>query len=140
MRQDYQKLLSLLDSPQPPKNLFNLIIKRVVLEKQRAGARIRLAIFSVTTVISLAALIMTYQIVSSNLYQSGFIESFSLIFSDWQYLSNYWQNFVMFLLESLPATSFIMLLASLLLFINSVKVLIKNIKLSLISFNHNWGV
>ncbi|MFA4936820.1 MAG: hypothetical protein WC575_00805 [Patescibacteria group bacterium] len=140
MHQDYHKLLNLLDSPQPPENLFNLILKRVELEKQRTKAKIRLVIFSVTTVISLVALIITYQITSSHLYQSGFAETFSLIFSDWQYLSGYWQNFTMFLLESLPVTSLIMLLVSMLLFINSIKVLIKNIKLSLIPFNHNLGV
>ncbi|OGZ93266.1 MAG: hypothetical protein A2528_00535 [Candidatus Staskawiczbacteria bacterium RIFOXYD2_FULL_37_9] len=58
--------------------------------------------------------------------QSGFINFFSLIFSDFTVVRTYWQSFAMILLETLPALSLVLFLGVLLILLQSIKSLTKN--------------
>jgi hypothetical protein len=71
----------------------------------------------------------------SDFDQSGFLRFFSLIFSDFSTVATYWQSFTMVLLQTLPAISLALLLAILLVFLQSVKSLSRDVK---IIINHGW--
>jgi hypothetical protein len=68
------------------------------------------------------------KILLSDFSQSGFIHFFSLMFSDFPAVTTYWQSFTMILLESLPAVSLALFLAVVLVFLQSVKSLNRDVK------------
>jgi len=112
----------------PPKGLLEKILKRIHREERLLVLR-RIIIFSVMLAGSLLAFVPVLRILLYNFSQSGFIHFFSLIFSDFSSVATYWQSFAMILLESLPAVSLALFLAVLLIFLQSAKSLIKNIKI-----------
>ena len=113
---------------EPPKGLLGKIIKRIHKEERLLVFR-RVTIFSITLAISLLAFVPTFKILISDFSQSGFINFFSLIFSDFYAVTTYWKSFTMILLETLPTVSLALFLAVVLLLLQSVKSLTKNIKI-----------
>ena len=113
---------------QPPKDLLEKILKRIHREERILVLR-RIIIFSVTLTASLLSFVPTIKILLSDFNQSGFVNFFSLIFSDFSSVATYWQSFTLILLESLPALSLALFLAVLLTFLQSIKSLTKNIKI-----------
>ena len=111
-----------------PPGLFNKILKRIHKEERVLVLR-RIVIFSITLAGSLLSLAPSFKILGSDFSRSGFISFFSLIFSDFSAVTTYWQSFMMILLETLPAVSLALFLAVLLLGLQSVKILTKNIKI-----------
>jgi len=112
----------------PPKGLLEKILKRIHKEERLLVLR-RIIIFSVMLTGSLLAFVPVLKILLSDFGQSGFINFLSLIFSDFSSVATYWQSFAMILLETLPAVSLALFLAVLLIFLQSAKSLIKNIKI-----------
>jgi len=90
-----------------------------------------LAIFSLVLMASVAAFIPTLKMVQSELSESGFLQFLSLAFSDFGIIAIYWQNFVMSLLETIPAMSFAILLVIIFVFLYSLKFLVRNIEILL---------
>ena len=113
---------------EPPKGLLGKIIKRIHKEERLLVFR-KVTIFSITLAISLLAFVPTFKILISDFSQSGFINFFSLIFSDFSAVATYWKSFTMILLETLPTVSLALFLAVVLLLLQSVKSLTKNIKI-----------
>ena len=112
----------------PPKGLLEKVLKRIHREERILVLR-RIFIFSVTLAGSLIGLIPSFKMLLSDFSRSGFINFFSLMFSDFSTVATYWQNFMMILLESLPAVSLALFLSNLLIFLQSAKSLTKNIKI-----------
>ncbi len=112
----------------PPKGLLEKILKRIHKEERLLVLR-RIIIFSVMLTGSLLAFVPVLKILLADFGQSGFINFFYLIFSDFSSVATYWQSFAMILLETLPAASAALFLAVLLIFLQSAKSLIKNIKI-----------
>jgi ABC-type multidrug transport system fused ATPase/permease subunit len=108
--------------------LLERILKRIHKEERLLVLR-RTIIFSIMLAGSLLAIVPTFKILLSDFSQSGFINFFSLIFSDFSSVATYWQTFVMILLETLPVVSLALFLAVLLIFLQSIKSLTKNIKI-----------
>jgi hypothetical protein len=129
MRQDYEKLFTYLDTPEPP-DLLPKIMRQIKNEQHSLNLKRRLAIFSLSMVSSMIVLVFAFKMVWFGFADSGFYQFFSLIFSDFEIVILYWQNFAMSLLEALPAASLIIFLASALVFINSLKFLIRDIKVA----------
>jgi len=128
MRKDYEKLFTYITSPVPPKDLFSKIISNIELSKRKRVLIKRVAVFSVSLLGSLAALVPAVLILRTNFTESGFYQYFSLMFSDFGTIISYWQDYFTSLLESLPVFSLIFLLLSILWFISSLEYLAKNIK------------
>jgi ABC-type spermidine/putrescine transport system permease subunit I len=82
-------------------------------------------LFSATFVVSLIGLFPSYNMLLSDFNQSGFLQFFSLTFSDFSIVATYWKSFTMTLLQTLPALSLALFLAVLLTFLQSIKSLIK---------------
>lgn len=112
----------------PPSGLLEKILKRIHREERILVLR-RVVLFSITLAGSILAFVPALKILLSDFSQSGFLNFFSLIFSDFPSVAAYWQSFAMILLETLPAVSLALFLAVLLTFLESVKVLTKNIKI-----------
>ena len=113
---------------EPPAGLLGKIIDRIRREERFLVFR-KTVIFSVMVFASLAAFVPALSALLSDFYKSGFINFFSLIFSDFSSVSAYWQSFAMILLETLPAASIALFLAVLLVFLGSVRSLTKNIRI-----------
>lgn len=113
---------------EPPIGLLEKVLKRVHKEERLLVLR-RIIIFSITLLASLSGLVPSYKILLSGFNQSGFMNFFSLMFSDFSFVMAHWQSFTMILLESLPAISLVVFLAVVLVFLQSIKVLTKNIKI-----------
>lgn len=111
-----------------PDGLFDKIMGRLQKERKILTLKRRLAIFSLGAILSALGLIPAYQTLQASLAESGFFQFFSLIFSDSQIISAYWQNFVLSLLESLPTLNLIIFLAVTIVFLEFLKLLIKNLK------------
>ena len=115
--------------PEPPKGLFNKIMARIQEERRLLTIKRRLMIFSLGAVGSAIAFIPALKMVQTGLYESGFMQFFSLIFSDFGTVVSYWQNFVMSLLETFPIIDLAIFLTVILIFLESLKFLVKDIKI-----------
>jgi hypothetical protein len=113
---------------QPPKGLFEKILKRIHKEERLLVLR-KVIIFSFILLRSLAGFAPSLKMLISDLDNSRFINFFSLIFSDFSTVATYWQNFAMILLETLPVLSLALFLSILLIFLQSTKSLLKNFKI-----------
>jgi len=113
---------------EPPNGLLEKIIKRIRKEERILVLR-RIFIFSATLIVSVLGFVPSLKILLSDFNQSGFMNFLSLIFSDFSSITAYWKSFVMILLETLPALSLALFLAVLLTLLQSVKSLVKNIKI-----------
>lgn len=83
-------------------NLFEKIMLRIALEKNKIAIKRKIAIFSVMLAVSFAGFIPAVKMAYSGFADSGFTQLFSLIFSDTTAVMSLWQNFSLSLLETLP--------------------------------------
>lgn len=127
MQNSYEQLFSHLQTPVPRDGLLHDILRRVAAEQARAARR-RLVIFSLGCAGSLAGLIPAFIMMRTSMIESGFVEFFSLLFSDAGSVALYWQNFALTLLESLPAVSIAAFLATVFTFLGALRFLTRDIK------------
>ena len=113
---------------EPPIGLFEKIINRIHKEERVLVLR-RVVLFSTTLLISLVAFFPAFSMLMADFSHSGFLNFFSLAFSDSSTVMKYWQSFTMTLLEAIPALSLALFLAILLTFLQSIKSLTKYAKL-----------
>jgi len=113
---------------QPPKGLLKRILKRIHKEERLLAFR-KVIIFSIMLTGSLVGFVPSLKMLLSDLGSSGFDSFFSLIVSDFSAVVTYWQSFTMILLETLPALSLALFLAVLLILLQSIKSLTKNLKI-----------
>lgn len=131
MLKEYEKLFGKIKAPQPPKNLFAKIMRRVDEEIKLAALRRRIIFFSILLVASIGAFIPAFQLAWAEFSESGFVDFLSLIFSDLNSVAAYWQNLGIALLESLPVVSAIAVLSVVFVFLQSLKFLARDIKMFL---------
>ncbi|MDD2646718.1 MAG: hypothetical protein PHV78_02915 [Patescibacteria group bacterium] len=120
--------------PNPPDYLFIKIINRIEIERKIAIARRRFILFSIGLISSLIALVPVFKIMQSGLIESGFIQFFSLLFSDSSVVLTYWHEFVLTLLESMPVASILAFLTTIFVFLSSLKFVVQDAK---VAFKHN---
>jgi hypothetical protein len=113
---------------EPSKELLEKILKRIHHEERILVLR-RVILFSITLIASAVGFIPAFKMLSADLAQSGFFNFFSLIFSDFSAVASYWKNFTLILLETLPAIAIVLFLALVLVFLQSLRLLAKNIKI-----------
>jgi len=128
MEQDLKTINNCFASPTPSADLFNKIMKRISTEKKLIAIKRRIMIFTVVAVFSIVALIPTLNSLWINLSNSGFVQFFSLLFSDGGMMLSYWQSFSLALLESLPILDVVAILAIILACLISIRFVFKDIK------------
>ncbi len=135
MRKDYEKLFANISPIEPPDGLFEKIMSRIARERGFLTLKRRLVIFAFGIAGSAAAFIPIFKMAQAGFVESGFIQFFSLLFSDAETVIVYWRNFGLALLETLPVTSVALLLAAVLVFLESLKLFIKDGKIFLRQHN-----
>lgn len=131
MRKDYEKLFAHLTPVAPPENLFFKIMQGIKKEQRLSAVKQRLIFFSSGVVVSLVAFIPIFRSAKTALFESGFLQFLSLIVTDFGAVAASWQNFVMSLLETIPAISLAMLFTAVFIFLGSLKFLAKDLKIIL---------
>ena len=111
-----------------PEGILERIMVRIKAEQRFLTFKRRLAIFSVGLVGSGIAFVPVFRMVRVSFAESGFLQFFSLLFSDFGIVAAYWQSFTMSLLESLPVMSLAIFLAVILIFLESLRFLARDIK------------
>jgi ABC-type phosphate/phosphonate transport system permease subunit len=127
MRKDYEKLFTYLATPIVPAGLFDKVMGRIDGAKRLRNLRRRLAFFLVLLSLSLIGFVLAVWSTQSALVQSGFLEFFSLLFSDLGVVLTYWQTYLFSLLEALPVISLIACLATLFALLESLKLIARDI-------------
>lgn len=115
------------DNTNPSPQLYLKIMKRL-RQEERILAGKKIVLFSILFSSSLAGLVSVGRMLVLQLQTSGFISFASLIFSDFDVAAAYWQNLLMAILEAMPTMSIALCLAILLIALQSVRLLSKNIK------------
>jgi len=121
-------------SAQLPPGLYERVISRIRMEQRLLSLKRRLVIFSAILLGSTISFYFAFESAKSTILDSGFAEFASLIFTDAAGLANYWQNFVSTLLEALPVMSIVACLVTILVFLESLKLFVRDAK---IFFNSN---
>src|SRR3990167_8131203 len=117
--------------PEPPKELYGKIMKRIRKEERFLLMKKRLAAGFLVMPGSGAMLIPAFGAGRTSMAESGFMEFLSLIFSDFKLVLAFRQSFSWALLESFPATSFAGFLAVILVFLGALKYITQNLKTAL---------
>ena len=129
MNKDYENSFADIMLLEPPKGLYEKIIQRIRYEQNLQLLRRKFIFFSILLVGSVTVFIPTFKAVQTSLHESGFSYFISLIFSDFDIIIGYWQDFVMLLLGVLPAMSLVVLFTAIFAFLASIKFLARNTKL-----------
>jgi len=114
--------------PEPPDYLFGNIMARIDKEQRLVSIRRRLVLYTITAGASLVGFIPALNLTRNDLLSSGFLQFASLIFSDFQIIATYSQNYFMSLIESFPTTSLLLCLAAVFFLLMSLKLITQNIK------------
>lgn len=99
-----------------------------IRKEQKILAIKRAFIFSLTAISSAVVFIFALKMVGDGVAESGFLQFFSLLFSDFRIVIIHWKSFVFSLLESLPAMGLVILCVAVFGFFGSLKFLTKDIK------------
>jgi hypothetical protein len=128
MKDNYDKLFEYLDHREPPAGLMNGVMLAISKEANRRVLWIRTVISGVLSLAAIVALIPSWLITQSESYQSGFSQFFSLLLSDTNSVMTFWKEFSLSLLESFPVGGTIAVLASVLVFLVSMRFFLRDIK------------
>lgn len=129
MRKDFEKLFSRLGTSEMPDDLLDKIMTRIKMEKSLLAVKRKLIVFSLGFAASAIGLVPVFNLVRADFAESGFFQFFSLLFSDFSVAVNYWQTFAMSLLETVPVVSMAIFLAVILVFLWSLKLLARDLKI-----------
>lgn len=108
------------------KILFEKIMGRIGMEKNKIAIKRKIAVFSVMLAVSFVGLIPAVKAAYSGFANSGFTQLFSLIFSDTAIVMSLWQNFALSLLETLPINGILIAGVFAVIFFGSFKFLVNN--------------
>ncbi|KKR34564.1 MAG: hypothetical protein UT67_C0012G0007 [Candidatus Magasanikbacteria bacterium GW2011_GWA2_40_10] len=113
------------DLIEPSDGLLNKILNKIKQEKRLSLIKKRLIGFSLAIFFSAGAIVPAFFILKKELFLSGFYRFLSVSFSDFGLIVVNWRDFSLVLLESLPATSIIMTMIFLLVFVWSFKNIVQ---------------
>ncbi|MCX6736294.1 MAG: hypothetical protein NTZ13_04380 [Candidatus Parcubacteria bacterium] len=134
MDKNHKKFLPGLANIIPPREVYHHILFRIETERVRS-ARIRLALFSTASLLAGAAFYPAFQYALQGIYRSGSYEYISLIFSDGTALLPYWKEFFFTLIDALPVFEIALILTLALVFLESIKLSVKNMPRAFYQFN-----
>jgi len=112
---------------EPSEELFPKIMNRIQKE-QRITARRHLILCFVMLAGSMLAILPLYQVLRQAMVDSGFVDFLMLIFSDTEIVMAYRQNFILSVLEALPIMSLAAFLATVLIFLESLRLLLRDLQ------------
>jgi len=113
MRKDFEKSFSYLESAEPSAGLFDRIIMAIKREQELRRTRRLVFYFFSLLIISLAAIPLSWTMLSNQIENSGISYFVSTAFNDFDIFFTLWQDFSLAILESLPLTGMIAFAVSL---------------------------
>lgn len=113
---------------EPPEHLCGSILAHIELKKRQA-ARVKFAILGSLALASFVALLPIAQYALSGFNQSGFYQYFSILFSNRNIAVAYWKEISLSLAESLPVFELTIVLTTVLILFESLKLTFKNAKI-----------
>lgn len=96
-------------APVAPPPFLNAQIMSAIAQKRRFYAFIRLGICSLFSLCSSVGLVLVLRVEWSGIAQSEAAQLLSLLFSDFSIIAEYWREYAISLLESLPLISMILI-------------------------------
>jgi len=111
-----------------PEGILDRIMARLKAEQRLLTVKRRLAIFSIGLIGSVAAFVPVFKMAQLEISNSGFLQFFSLLFSDFGTVAAYWHSFALSLLETLPVMSVAALSAVVFVFLYSFRFLARDVK------------
>lgn len=97
----------------------------VIVTREKKAARLKFWLFSFLGICSLTGLVPAFKILTTDLAHSGFYEYASLSFSKGGFLSAYWKEFSILIVESLPIISIALSLSLVFFFFLSLRFILK---------------
>lgn len=128
MNNDFKKLFSHFNPPEPPEDLLGKVMSSINEERKMISLKRRIIIFSLGLACSIVVAIPAFKMARTGFTESGFLSYFYLLFSDTEIVMIYWKNFSFSLLETLPATGLAAISAIVLIFLELLKVLINDVR------------
>jgi hypothetical protein len=116
-----------MDRPRPSDTLRNSIVRSIQRGEVRR-ARVSIALALTAGSASILGIVLSIQYAVSSLAQSGFFQYASLIFSDADILTAYWQGFAFSLIETVPLLAITFMLAAFAAFLVSLRMLATNMR------------
>ena len=115
------------DNFELPENLRSSIMVGIRTEEQKR-ARVWLVVAVCIALSAIASIPALVQYAVSSLYQSSFYTYLSLVFSDPDVVGQYWREFGLTLLESLPVVGIILCLIAAFALLMSLKLFARNMR------------
>lgn len=123
MKQDYEKLFSAIEAPEPPAGLTEMVLLRIA-RRERRILGIKIAVSAVTFAASVGIIIIGYIDLIANLSRSGFFDIASLMFSDFSSMMTNFPDFALSMIESFPVFTAALLLSGVMFAVWSMAALI----------------
>jgi hypothetical protein len=116
---------SLMETPNQA--LYDKVIFAVNKEETKV-AKIKIGIFSITSLISVSAFILSFRYLYESMVSSGFIKFVSLAFSDGLSVFKYTGDYLLSIVDSLPSVELILFLFVALISFVSVSYMFSSLK------------
>ncbi len=104
MDEELGKIMKNLSISQPSNNLKEVVLKRILLEKQKKIRR-RIIFFRLGFSVSIASMFSAGVFFGHEIMVSDFWSVAGLLFTDIKLVGNYWQEFVWSLMETFPSVA-----------------------------------
>jgi len=127
MRPDYEKLFQGNGGIDTVDRLSQAVLSRISRHSRRT-ARVKVAVLGFFALAAFLSIIPAVGLMVRGFQQSGFLQYFSLLFSDGRSVMASWQEFVLSLAESLPVVGITAVLGATFVLLASVALVAKHIR------------
>jgi hypothetical protein len=131
MGKDNKKFFNRLQNLEPPPELFNRIILAIKREQELEKTKRLLFGFLFLFVVSLVATPLSWRMLVSQAKNSGILYFISTAVYDFGTFLNFWKDFSLAILESLPIVEIIFFATNLIIFLFTIRFFLSREKLLL---------
>jgi hypothetical protein len=131
MSNNYKKLFNNLKQIEPPPALFNQIILAIKREQEFQKTKRLLFGFLFLFVVSLVATPLSWRMLVSQAKNSGILYFISTAVYDFETFLNFWKDFSLAILESLPIVEIIFFATNLIIFLFTIHLFLSRKRLFL---------
>jgi len=137
---EYQKLFSQIEPPEPALGLFDRIILAIKKERELRQTKKIFFFFAAMLFVSLAAIPFSSVMLLNEIKSSGIFYFVFTVFSDFGIFLGSWQNFGLAILESLPIAGLITFVISLGLALFTLRLFLHKKRTLFGYFRHSCAV
>jgi hypothetical protein len=127
METDYNRLFEHLEQKEPRAGLLDKVLLSISKETVSRALWAKTVVSGIISLAAIVAIIPSWLITRSEIYQSGFSQFLSLLMSDTNTVMAFWKEFSLSLLESFPLVGTIAVFGSILIFMISIRFFVRDI-------------